>query len=119
VTSNEEQKIFDKAKRLRQLGLFVTKNTIDKNRKYGDAARKVTDLLYILYPDGITPDQFDNALLLIRLLDKVVRLASYTPERLEADDESPWIDVAGYGLLGAELFMDKYETGYEPGEYKV
>lgn len=119
MTGSEEKKIFDKAKRLRQLGLFVTTNTIDKNRKYGDAARRVTDLLYVLYPDGITPDQYPNALLLIRLLDKVVRLASYTPERLDADDESPWIDVAGYGVLGAELFMDKDDTGLESGEYEV
>lgn len=119
MTSNEVKKILDKAKRLRKIGVFVTKNTIDKNKKYGDAARKVTTLLYELYPDGISPDQFPNALLLIRVLDKVVRLASYTPERLEADDESPWIDVAGYGLLGAELFLEQEDTGMEPGEYEI
>lgn len=119
MTTNDEEKLLAKAKRLRKAGVFVTKNTIDKNRKYGDAARKVTDLLYTLYPEGIRPDQYPNALLLIRLLDKVVRLASYTPERQNEDDESPWVDVAGYGLLGAELFMLLEEQGLEPGEYDL
>lgn len=108
-----------KAKRLRKIGAFVTINTIDKNRKYGDAARKVTDLLYTLYPDGIQPNQYPNALLLIRLLDKVVRLASYTPERMEADDETPWVDVAGYGVLGGELFMATEDEGLAPGKYDL
>lgn len=118
-TTSEVDSITKKAKRLRKVGVFVTKNTIDKNRKYGDAARKVTALLYELYPDGISPDQYPNALLLIRLLDKVVRLASYTPESMAADDESPWIDVAGYGLLGGELFLPEKEEGLKPGEHEV
>ena len=117
--SELSEEITDKAKRLRKVGKFVTTNTIDKNRKYGDAARRVSDLLYTLYPDGIQPHQYPNALLLIRLLDKVVRLSSYTPESMEADDESPWIDVAGYGLLGGELFMDEQDPGIEPGEYEL
>lgn len=108
-----------KAKRLRKLGQFVTTNTVDKNKKYGDAARKVTELLYVLYPNGIDPEQYPDALLLIRALDKVVRLASYTPERREADDESPWVDLAGYGLLGAELFMPEADEGIDPGKYQL
>jgi hypothetical protein len=116
--TNEEH-LVKKAKRLRKVGVGVTKNTIAKNRKYGDAARTVSDLVHVLYPDGIQPYQYDNALLLIRLLDKVVRVASYTPERLAADDESPWIDIAGYGLLGAELFLALEELGLDPGEYEV
>lgn len=115
---SETELIAAKARRLREIGVFVTRNTIDKNQKYGDAARKVTALLYELYPDGIAPDQYPNALLLIRLLDKVVRLAAYTPDRLAADDESPWVDVAGYGVLGAELAMPP-ESGIDPGKYEV
>jgi hypothetical protein len=119
MTSEEEKKLVAKAKRLRAAGKFVTTNTIDKNEKYGDAARKVAVILGELYPNGITPDQYPNALLLIRLLDKVVRLSSYTPERMAIDDESPWVDVAGYGLLGAELFMDADDSGLEPGRYDL
>lgn len=114
-----EKHLVQKAKRLRRVGVDVTKNTIDKNRKYGDAARTVADLVAVLYPDGIQPCQYSNALLLIRLLDKVVRVSSYTPERLAADDESPWVDIAGYGLLGAELFLAMEELGLDPGEYEI
>jgi hypothetical protein len=116
--TNEEH-LSKKAKRLRHVGVEVTKNTIEKNKKYGDAVRTVCALLHLLYPDGIQPWQYANSLLLIRLLDKVVRIASYTPERLNADDETPWVDVAGYGLLGAELFLVLEELGLEPGEYEV
>jgi hypothetical protein len=119
MTKSEEEAILAKAKRLRAVGKFVTTNTIEKNRKYGDAARKVTDLLYVLYPDGIAPANYPDALLLIRLLDKVVRLASYDEERKAADDESPWVDVAGYGVLGGELAMMPDLKGLEPGEYEI
>jgi hypothetical protein len=119
VKMTNEDHLVKKAKRLRKVGVEVTRNTIAKNRKYGDAARSVCELVHILYPEGIPPHQYGNALLLIRLLDKVVRVASYTPERMAADDESPWIDIAGYGLLGAELFLALEELGLDPGEYEL
>ena len=76
-------------------------------------------MLHELYPEGIRPDQYSDLLLLVRVLDKLIRIATYTPERREADDESPWADVRGYGILGEEKDMDPEEEGLAPGEYKV
>jgi len=107
----DDEKIERKANRLRKVGLDGTRHTINKNRKYGDAVRKTVDILYALYPEGIRPDQYSDLLLLVRVQDKMVRIASYTPERREKDDESPWADVRGYGILGEEKDMDPFEDG--------
>lgn len=115
----DEELILKKANRLRLVGREGVTHTIEKNRKYGDAVRKSIDMLHSLYPDGIQPYQYADLLLLVRVLDKIVRIASYTPERRKKDDESPWADVRGYGILGEEKDLDPEEEGIPPGEYKL
>lgn len=66
-----------------------------KQAAYGDAFGKSGAVLRILYPDGITPDKLDDALVIVRVLDKLFRIAT---DR-DALGESPWQDVAGYALL--------------------
>ena len=115
----DEELIARKANRLRQIGLEGTIHTIVKNEKYGDAVRKTIDILYALYPDGIQPYQYADLLLLVRVLDKLVRIASYTPERRGKDDESPWADIRGYGILGEEKDLDPSCEGLPHGEYSL
>jgi hypothetical protein len=115
----DDELIARKADRLRMIGVLGTIQTIDKNRKYGDAVRKTLGILQELYPEGIRPDQYSDLLLLVRVLDKLIRIATYTPERREKDDESPWSDVRGYGTLGEEKDLDPEEPGLVPGEYTV
>lgn len=116
---NDDELIEKKANRLRYVGLAGTTHTISKNRKYGDAVRKTVEILKVLYPEGIHPDQYSDLLLLVRVQDKMVRIASYTSERREKDDESPWADIRGYGILGEEKDLDPKEEGLFPGEYPV
>lgn len=78
--------------RAQKLGALVDA----KNRVYGGAFDKVGDFLRLLYPDGIRPEQYVDALGLVRVFDKMVRIAT---DR-DALGESPWGDIAGYGLLG-------------------
>lgn len=115
----DDELIEKKADRLRYVGLMGVLHTINKNRKYGDAVRKTVEILKILYPEGIRPDQYSDLLLLVRVQDKMVRIASYTPERRELDDESPWADVRGYGILGEEKDLDPDMEGLLPGEYDL
>lgn len=70
----------------------------EKNRAYGDSAGCTGAILRILYPDGIEPEHYDKALLLVRMLDKVKRIAT----DVGAFGEQPWEDIAGYGILGVE-----------------
>lgn len=108
-----------KADRLRLVGVRGTKQVIDKNEKYSDAIRKVHMKMLVDYPDGIRPDQYGDVLLWVRVQDKMTRVSAFTPERREADDESPWADIRGYGLLGEEKDLDPEEEGLAPGEYEV
>lgn len=72
----------------------------EKSRAYGDSAGKSAALLSTLYPDGIPPGAFRDALLVVRVLDKLCRIANRGEGRRDPGGESPWCDVAGYGLIG-------------------
>jgi hypothetical protein len=66
-----------------------------KNKQYGDAFNRGGCILEILYPDGVRPDQYRDMLGVIRVIDKLFRVANGKQGR-----EDPWQDIAGYGLLG-------------------
>ncbi len=68
-----------------------------KQAAYGDSFGRSGDVLRLFYPTGIRPEQLDDALAMTRVVDKLFRIAT---DR-DALGESPWLDVAGYGLLGA------------------
>lgn len=77
----------------REIGALVD----EKNKVYGDSFSRSGAILRILYPDGVRPDQYDDMLGLVRVIDKQFRIAT---DR-DALGENPWRDLSGYGLLGA------------------
>jgi hypothetical protein len=82
------------------LGARVGRTVESKQRQYGDAAGRAGAIMRVLYPDGVRPDQYDDALLIVRILDKLSRIAQRGPEGKDLGGESPYMDIAGYGLLG-------------------
>jgi hypothetical protein len=68
----------------------------EKNRAYGNSFVRSGDILTVLYPAGIKPEQFVDALLIVRVIDKLFRIAN----QKDAFHENPWQDIAGYGLCG-------------------
>lgn len=70
----------------------------EKNKAYGSSFEKAGAIMRILYPDGIAPEKLDDALTVVRVLDKLFRIAT---DR-DALGESPWRDVLGYALLAVE-----------------
>ena len=70
--------------------------TTEKNKAYGDSFGRAGEILNILYPDGIANDQYTDALAVIRVIDKLFRIAN----KKDAFGESPWRDICGYSLLG-------------------
>lgn len=83
----------------RQLGELCE----EKNRAYGDSFAQTGDFLKLLYPDGITPAQYDDALCIVRIFDKLTRIATDK----DAFGESPYNDIVGYGLLGSVMSKNK------------
>jgi hypothetical protein len=77
----------------------------EKNAAYGSSFEKSGAALRILYPAGIATAQMDDALLLARIWDKMQRIAT---DR-DALGESPYRDIAGYGILGAALHESRKE----------
>ena len=68
----------------------------EKNAAYGSSFAECHKILSVLYPNGIKPEQYTDALAIIRVIDKLFRIAN----KKDAFGESPWRDIAGYALLG-------------------
>ena len=83
-------------KNLKEISLELGSLLEEKNRSYGSAFSKSSEILKILYPAGVQPDQYTDLLLTTRILDKLFRIANDK----SAFNEEPWKDIAGYGLLG-------------------
>ena len=75
----------------------------EKQKAYGDSFSKSREVVKQLYPNGITVDQYDDFLTIIRVIDKLFRIATAK----DAFGENPWKDVNGYSLL--ELVKQKNE----------
>ena len=84
-----------KAEMLRQAGKEIGELVAEKNLAYGDSFYKAGEVLKILYPNGVTLDQYPDMLAVVRVIDKLFRIATDK----KAFGESPWMDVAGYGIL--------------------
>mgnify|MGYP001578074452 CR=1 FL=1 len=88
-----------------QVGELVT----EKNAAYGDAFGRSGAVLRILYPDGIRPEQYDDALAVTRIVDKLFRIANGS----QGDREDPAKDICGYGLL----MWARQKEAEKPGTY--
>jgi hypothetical protein len=69
----------------------------EKQAAYGDSFGKSGKIIKILYPDGIKPKQYKDALAIVRIIDKLFRIANDKGY----GGENPFMDIAGYGLLGS------------------
>ena len=66
-----------------------------KNLAYGNSYESVPLIMQTLYPNGVTPEQLQDALLIVRILDKLKRIAQAS----DPFGEDPWQDIAGYSIL--------------------
>lgn len=66
-----------------------------KNRAYGNSFANAGRIMEVLFPKGIPPEQMDLALVLVRIVDKLGRIAN----DVTAFGEDPWMDIAGYAIL--------------------
>ena len=68
-----------------------------KDKAYGKSVANSARILKVLYPNGIKPEQYKDVMLIVRILDKMSRIAN----KKKAFDENPYEDIAGYGIVGA------------------
>jgi hypothetical protein len=79
-----------------RIGEEIGKLVDEKQAAYGDSFSKCGQFLQLLYPNGIQPDQYTDALAQVRIFDKQMRIAT----NKNAFGESPFEDICGYALLG-------------------
>lgn len=70
-----------------------------KQIQYGDSATRAQAIAAILYPNGVSIGQYKDMLLVIRVIDKLSRIAT-SGDGTDAGGENPWQDIGGYALLG-------------------
>lgn len=81
------------------LGQQIGRLVQEKNVAYGSSFAKAPEILRVLFPAGVPPEQYVDVLLIARIVDKLFRVATSK----DAFGESPYQDIAGYGILGASL----------------
>jgi hypothetical protein len=94
----------EKTPSFKSIGKNIGDLVEEKQKQYGDSFGRAGDVLKVLYPDGIKPDQYDEMLSITRVLDKIFRLTEG-----DQGDESAWQDIAGYALLGVRKKLNKKE----------
>lgn len=93
-------------------GMLVEK----KDAAYGNSFDVAGDFLKTLYPDGVKPHQYGDMLALVRIYDKMKRIASGD------SSENSWQDITGYGILGQRSVLRKsakYEQAMKILENKI
>jgi hypothetical protein len=88
-----------------EIGAAIGRLVERKQRSYGKSFEKTGDVLHILWPNGIRPDQYEDVLAITRILDKFFRIATDK----HALGENPWTDVAGYSLLMNRDYLNKVD----------
>lgn len=91
-----------------ELASDIGKLVEEKNKAYGSAFDRAGDFLKVLYPEGIKPDQYKDMLCIIRVFDKLMRIAT-AYEGTEEKKVEAYSDLSGYGLLGLRSSLEEQQ----------
>ena len=83
-------------RRFEEIGKTIGALVEEKNIAYGDSFSRSKEIIKILYPGGVRPEQYTDMLAITRVIDKLFRIAT----KKDAFGESPWKDICGYSILG-------------------
>ena len=92
-----------------ELANGIGKLVEEKNKAYGSAFDRAGDFLRVLYPEGIKPDQYKDMLCIVRVFDKLMRIAT-SYEGTEEKKVQAYSDLSGYGLLGLRSSLEEQQT---------
>jgi hypothetical protein len=82
-----------------EVGRLIGALVDEKNKAYGSSFHKAGEILRILYPNGVPVSKYQDMLFLVRVLDKMFRIATSK----DAFGENPAKDIAGYAILMSEV----------------
>lgn len=87
----------------KKLGEEIGNVVDEKNSAYGNSFKQCQEFLTLLYPNGVPVRSYRDMIIIIRMIDKMKRLA----EKPKAFSEDPYRDMAG---LAIRLFLNQKET---------
>lgn len=93
----------DKEENFKNAAQTIAELVHKKQEAYGDSFGQSGEIMKVLFPQGIPVNKYQDALTIVRIIDKLFRIAN----QKEAFSESPYFDIAGYGLLGFVRDYDK------------
>lgn len=73
----------------------IGKLVASKNKSYGNSFQESGKIIEMLYPNGIPVEKYTSVLALIRIIDKLYRIATQP----DFNGEDAWRDIAGYAIL--------------------
>ncbi len=76
------------------IALEIARLVTTKQIQYGDSFSKAYLVMQVLYPNGISSKQMKDALVVVRIIDKLFRVANNN-----MGEEDAFQDITGYGLL--------------------
>lgn len=79
----------------KQIAEEIANLVTEKQKAYGNSFGEAEAFLKLLYPDGIPVEKYKDMLTLVRIWDKIKRIATDK----DALGESPYNDIMGYCLL--------------------
>ena len=94
----------------KDIAIQIAELVDNKQKAYGNAFEKVTEILKVLYPQGVPVYKYQDFLTVVRILDKICRISSLPTNGKDSMGEEPWKDIMGYALLAIE---NKKETSSE------
>lgn len=80
-----------------------------KNRAYGNSFNKTSEFLKLLFPDGVVDDQYCHLMYIIRVLDKIGRIANSSLLPPEEGIIDAYKDINGYTTLMLKMLYDSIE----------
>lgn len=78
-----------------ELGKKIGELITEKQAAYGDSFHRSGDVMALLFPNGIPKESYVDALAIVRIIDKLFRLATDP----NYNGENSWGDIAGYSIL--------------------
>jgi hypothetical protein len=93
------------------LAYDIGKLVTQKQKAYGDSYGQSSEFLKLLWPDGVPVDCYSDLLCVVRIFDKLKRIATDK----DWSGESPYKDIAGYALLSLrkDLVLNDIEDNEE------
>lgn len=89
-----------------------------KGQNYGPSFKVVAEVMRLYFPEGIPPEAFGDALLMVRVFDKFARIAYGDRQGDDTwadlvDPETPWKDIIGYAALAVESHQNTKSRGLD------